>query len=254
MFTKSVVSTIVLAVLAVAPVMARVNHADAYGYPHNRGPPPPGPRQPITPGGFKDPRPANPGAVCTANNQCSTNVVNARASCGADGVCSFMCLGQTQFDGTACTGQIIAPRCSFNRQCPTSVDNATGVCVAGRCSFACNNGFFAKGSTCAAAERECGGQACPNVPGGYSVCENNQCTAKCEAHLGYKQFCNADNSVCQCIDVSNDVNNCGTPGNSCPSSYNGKGKAYCAGGQCGLSCNRLTKVTPRDGAPYCSSL
>jgi len=130
MFTKSIIATVAFAFLSASSVVARVNHADLYGYPHNRGAPPAGvPRQKITPGGYRDPRPANQGAACRANNQCSTDIVNARAVCGADGACTFSCLGQTTFDGTSCTGQIVSPRCSFDRQCPTQVANASGVCV-----------------------------------------------------------------------------------------------------------------------------
>jgi len=254
MFTKSIIATVAFAFLSASSVVARVNHADLYGYPHNRGAPPAGvPRQKITPGGYRDPRPANQGAACRANNQCSTDIVNARAVCGADGACTFSCLGQTTFDGTSCTGQIVSPRCSFDRQCPTQVANASGVCVAGRCSFACARNFFAQGSTCQPAATECAGRVCPSVIGGYSLCENNTCVSRCEGHLGFRQFCNADNTVCQCINVANDANNCGAPGNVCPPSYNGKGVAYCAAGVCGLSCNRLVKVTPRDGAPYCTN-
>lgn len=254
------ISTVALALLSASSAVAqkaprgRPNHADLYGYPHNRGPPPPGPRMPITPGGFKDSRPANPGAQCRTNNQCSTGITNARAICTPEGTCSYMCLGNTKFDGTACTGSIVSPRCSFDRQCPTQVADAVGKCLAGRCSFACNDGFYAKGSTCAPADKTCGGQTCPTISGGYSVCENGQCSAKCDAHLGFQMYCNADKTVCQCTNTGNDPNNCGTPGNVCPGSYNGKGKAYCAGGQCGLSCYGLTKVTPRDGAAYCTSL
>ena len=35
--------------------------------------------------------------------------------------------------------------------------------------------------------------------GGYNTCEDNVCVARCEAQLGYKQYCNADNTSCQCV-------------------------------------------------------
>jgi len=254
------IALIATAVLAAVPTMAqtpprgRPNHADQFGYPHNRPKPAPGtPRQPMTPGGYRDPRPANLGTECRYNNQCSSDIPNSSAYCSTEGTCEFRCLGNTMFDGTTCAGQVLAQRCSFDRQCPTSVDNATGVCYNGRCSFACNSGFFASGSTCAASAQTCGGVECPSINGGYNVCENNTCTARCEAQLGYKQYCNADNTSCQCIQTAVDVNNCGTPGNVCPGSYTGLGRAYCSEGFCQLSCNRLVKVTPRDGSPqYCS--
>jgi len=240
-----------------APRRGRPNHADLYGYPHNRGAPPPGtPRLPITPGGFVDPRPPNTGAACRTNNECSTRVRNAQAVCTA-GVCSFSCLGQTQLsaDGQSCDGLIISARCSRDAQCPTNVANASGICLAGRCSFACADGFFAQGSTCAPAARDCGGVTCPPIAGGYSTCENNRCSAKCNAHLGFQMYCNADQTICQCTNTGNDTNNCGAPGNVCPPGYNGLGRVYCAAGQCGLSCSGgLTTVTPRGGAPYCSRL
>jgi len=262
MLSTTFMTTFALALMSASPAFAqsrgRPNHADLYGYPHGRGDhsgtraPVPINNQPMTPGGYVDPRPANPGSVCTANSQCSTDVRNARASCGADGICSFQCLGNTVFDGTSCAGQIQAPRCSFDRQCPTSVDNAQGRCISGRCSFACNTGFYASGSTCAVEDQVCGNVTCPDVQGGYTVCVDGQCTARCEAQLGFKQYCNADNTVCQCINTTTDVNSCGTPGNVCPPSYNGKGKAFCAQGRCGLSCYRLTKVQPREGDAYCT--
>lgn len=161
------------------------------------------------------------------DNQCSSDIANSRAICNRDGTCDFSCLGNTVFDGTTCAGMVIAPRCSFDRQCSTSIENATGICFSGRCSFTCAPGFFASGSTCAASAQTCGGQECPSVPyvlafmlrnfilltlwrsGGYNTCENNVCVARCEAQLGYKQYCNADNTSCQCVQT--DVGKFSTP-------------------------------------------
>ena len=125
--------------------------------------------------------------------------------------------------------------------------------------------------------------------GGYNTCEDNVCVARCEAQLGYKQYCNADNTSCQCVqtDVGKSFIFWAISFRSfvyrhqqlrChrkrlprwlqrtrksllrPGYVFGHNFVNCCSicvqttGLCNLSCNRLSKVTPRDGmAPYCTA-
>lgn len=77
-------------------------------------------------------------------------------------------------------------------------------------------------------------QSCPTVENGYNVCDPNSgaCSAGCNS--GFVLYASGNTQAC--FATQSDVNNCGNPGNVCPSSYNGIGSSTCRSGTCKIAC------------------
>lgn len=131
--------------------------------------------------------------------------------------------------GDACEGFV----CSFAAQCPV-VPNATAICVANQCQYACNVGYadcnanmlFDGCETFLLNNNSNCGSCGLNCPAG-TICSNGQCVANCASGL--------TNCGGNCYNLLTDVNNCGACGVICafPNAF-----AVCINGQCAIGgCN-----------------
>ncbi|GAA5831371.1 hypothetical protein JCM11251_004001 [Rhodosporidiobolus azoricus] len=132
-------------------------------------------------------------------------------------------------------------RCGTDNVCAARGDppaNGAAVCIAGRCTFRCLDGFNpgGDGTQCVAAINTCNGVTCDVPDNGYATCENGACSAACNA--GFSRYSlSADGTAPYfCFATATDANNCGTPGNACPASYNGIGEPACKNGACRVAC------------------
>ncbi|GAA5872444.1 hypothetical protein JCM16303_004519 [Sporobolomyces ruberrimus] len=150
-------------------------------------------------------------------------------------------------------------RCGTNNVCErrTAAPPANGasVCISGKCTYRCDAGFApggADGTQCIASATACGGVTCPTVANGYNVCDagTGACSAGCNA--GFVLFESGNNRAC--FAVESDADNCGTPGNVCPASYNGIGTASCRSSTCKITCPSgyfLRKANSNSNPYYC---
>ncbi|GAA5865840.1 hypothetical protein JCM3774_003115 [Rhodotorula dairenensis] len=135
----------------------------------------------------------------------------------------------------------------------TSPANAAALCLNGRCTFRCSNGFApggAEGTECVAGATTCGTETCAVIEGGYATCSGDTCVYGCNAGLS---LITSAGAAPQCISLTADANNCGTVGNVCPASYNGLGTPVCNNGLCRLACPAGTyerSITEGTGS-YC---
>lgn len=232
----------------------RVNHAFAYGYPFHQGPH--SGTGKMTPGGYvaKDKHPENIGAACKRDSECHTKVSLSAGKCEF-GVCTIRCLGDTIKQGNDCIGVYAAAECKKGHNCPKiSVDNAFSVCVHNKCTFACDDGYYASGDSCVKDNAKCGHNSCLPIENGSNTCVDGKCSPACETYLGYQLYTNEDETIYKCIDIKTDPENCGGVGAqyACPSGYNHKGSAYCSNGHCGLNCHGYKTTKYRHGVPYCT--
>jgi hypothetical protein len=163
------------------------------------------------------------------NAQCGT-VAPLCAPNGAGFSCTSGCSGQAPtLCGTQCVdltnSRTHCGQC--NNSCP-AVGNAQVSCSGSACAFACDTGFHACGSTCAANSDvgNCGstcGTACTAGPNATAGCNGTSCTAAC---VGAFKDCSASVPGCESDSMSDPVN-CGGCGISC------NGEA-CVGGICNV--------------------
>ncbi|GAA5958614.1 hypothetical protein JCM21900_004655 [Sporobolomyces salmonicolor] len=115
--------------------------------------------------------------------------------------------------------------------------NGAAVCITGKCTYRCNDGYApggTDGTQCVAAASACSGVTCADVTNGYNTCDaTGACSPGCNAGLTLYQ---ASNGAYACFDTTSDAANCGTPGNVCPSSYNGIGTSTCTSSTCKVAC------------------
>ncbi|GAA5940345.1 uncharacterized protein JCM15063_002607 [Sporobolomyces koalae] len=148
-------------------------------------------------------------------------------------------------------------RCGTNNVCErrTAAPPANGaaVCISGKCTYRCNSGYAPGGSDgtqCVASASTCGGVTCPTVANGYNTCDasTGACAAGCNA--GYTLYESGNTRAC--FATQSDANNCGTPGNICPSSYNGIGSSVCRSGSCKIACpsGYFLRKANSDSNPY----
>lgn len=132
-------------------------------------------------------------------------------------------------------------RCGTNTVCQRRTAkppaNGAAVCISGKCTYRCNQGFAPGGSDgtqCVASVTMCQGVTCPSVTNGFNTCNDSTgaCTPGCNA--GFNLYQSGGQYACFATD--SDVSNCGAPGNVCPASYNGIGTAVCKSGQCKVAC------------------
>ncbi|GAA6010315.1 hypothetical protein JCM10207_005170 [Rhodosporidiobolus poonsookiae] len=119
--------------------------------------------------------------------------------------------------------------------------NGAAVCISGRCSYRCDSGFApggADGTQCVASASACAGVTCDVPDNGYATCDatTGACVVGCNS--GYTRYSQTDPPTAPyfCFAVASDAANCGTPGNVCPSSYNGIGSPSCKSGNCRITC------------------
>ncbi|KWU45707.1 hypothetical protein RHOSPDRAFT_32632 [Rhodotorula sp. JG-1b] len=148
-----------------------------------------------------------------------------------------------------------AVRCGSNFICnarTTPPANAAALCLSGRCTFRCNNGFAPggpDGTQCVAAAATCGTETCATIDGGYASCSGDTCVYGCNAGLSLI----TSGSTPLCVNVNADPNNCGTVGTVCPASYNGLGTPACRNGLCRINCPAGTyeRSTANGSGSYC---
>ncbi|GAA5862898.1 hypothetical protein JCM1840_002319 [Sporobolomyces johnsonii] len=151
-------------------------------------------------------------------------------------------------------------RCALDSVCEhrtvAAPANGAAVCLTGKCTYRCNDGYApggTDGTECVAAASECSGVTCAAVTNGYNTCDatTGACTPGCNAGLTLYQ---ASNGVYACFDTTSDPDNCGAPGNVCPSSYNGRGVPTCKASTCRLTCDSgysLRKAQSQTNPYYC---
>ncbi|ORY80685.1 hypothetical protein BCR35DRAFT_304233 [Leucosporidium creatinivorum] len=120
-----------------------------------------------------------------------------------------------------------------------------------RCIISCKAGFQYRGGVCVASATTCGTNTCGSVDNGIFLCgAGAKCYLFCDSANGYAS--NASKTAC--IAKSVDVDNCGTEGNVCPSSYNGVGVATCRASKCRLTCPVGTfQQTTSTGLAFCGN-
>lgn len=146
-------------------------------------------------------------------------------------------------------------RCGIDIVCERRTSpptNANAVCLSGRCTFRCEQGYAPggpQGTECVQGSNSCGGNTCATVENGYSTCAGTTCSYGCST--GYSLY-NSGNSVV-CLNLQSDPDNCGAQGNVCPTSYNGVGSRTCSFGQCRLACpfGSYVRRTQSGGELYC---
>ncbi|KAM0753107.1 Trs120-domain-containing protein [Meredithblackwellia eburnea MCA 4105] len=144
-----------------------------------------------------------------------------------------------------------AVKCAKPKYCNSlaTVANSHVVCLPSRfCQLQCDDGFAPSGTDCVASAATCSAATCPTVTGGFNTCVNGACSPGC--FDSYTLHANADSSAYTCLQLSIDVNNCGTAGNVCAPSYNGVGQPKCYNGACTLSCGKglyPTETSPGSG-------
>ncbi|GAA5970860.1 hypothetical protein JCM8115_007021 [Rhodotorula mucilaginosa] len=148
-----------------------------------------------------------------------------------------------------------AVRCGSNFICnarTTPPANAAALCLSGRCTFRCNQGFApggADGTQCVASAPTCGTETCATIEGGYATCSGNTCVYGCNAGLSLI----TSGSTPLCVNLLADPNNCGAVGTVCPASYNGLGTPACRNGLCRLNCpaGSYERSTTDGSGSYC---
>ncbi|KAK4049314.1 hypothetical protein OIV83_004251 [Microbotryomycetes sp. JL201] len=102
---------------------------------------------------------------------------------------------------------------------------------------------------CYKSKFNCATKKCPiNPKNGYWYCPAGpKCALECQYGLTPSPSRNV------CYHPSNDRNNCGGAGKSCPFSYNGIGTRSCYGGKCKITCPDGYKLvsTPSGKRQYC---
>ena len=184
---------------------------------------------------------------CGACGKACPNPGNTIPNC-ANSICGFTCIqGFSDCDGNPANGCEVNLNTSQNcggcgKVCP-AFNNAVGACVAGQCSFTCNNGWG-----------DCDGLAGNGCESNIATDANNcgRCTQVCSANNMSTRTCgagscngNCNNGFADCnsnklidgceINLLSDANNCGTCGIIC--SANNMATRTCGGGSCNGTCN-----------------
>jgi hypothetical protein len=162
--------------------------------------------------------------------------------------CGFTCTGTyrdcngTVSDGCEIDSATNAGNCSAcGTVCPARA-NATTFCAGSACGFTCSGAYRdCNGSAADGCEantltnvNSCGGCGivCPARAGATTTCSNGTCGYTCDAnHLD----CNGSAADGCEVYKWDDVGNCGSCGNVCPTRSNAS--RYCSSGSCGYTCN-----------------
>ncbi|GAA5896221.1 hypothetical protein JCM6882_008522 [Rhodosporidiobolus microsporus] len=124
-----------------------------------------------------------------------------------------------------------------------------GVCNNGQCQLkSCLNGYYNIDGTCTRIDtssdvKNCGsrGNVC-SYSNGVPGCKNGNCYLD-SCNDGYELktqyfFFWPSTTTCEAVDTSSDVKNCGSIGNSCPSSCRNGDTPVCKNGKCVSNCDR----------------
>ncbi|BGP27686.1 hypothetical protein JCM10295v2_006660 [Rhodotorula toruloides] len=220
-----------------------------------------------TVGSMSSPSPLNPqqaasaGGAAAAAGSSTASSSSASSSSSSPASSSDAYSPSSAFLNTKAALAASRLRCGSDGVCalrgPAVPANAAAKCISGKCTFRCNSGFApggADGTECVATDSSCGGVQCTVPANGYSTCSNGACVPGC--NQGYTRYsANPDGSgAITCFDLQNDASNCGSQGNACPASYNGKGTAICKYGSCRVSCDPgyvLRKAQSTTNPYYC---
>ena len=168
---------------------------------------------------------------CGASHTVCPKATNGSAKCSTSGVCSLYCNNTTTYPDL-CSSTCVNLTSDVNNcgSCGNkcTVTHGTAGCSNGSCvAVSCNSNYHktADGKGCEINTiTDCGAShtVCPNATNGSAKCSTSGvCSLYCN-NSSYPDLCSST-----CVDLANDVNNCGSCGNKCTGST-----TVCDGGVC----------------------
>ncbi|MBL8601077.1 MAG: hypothetical protein JNK72_04050 [Myxococcales bacterium] len=198
--------------------------------------------------------------TCTRDGRCQSecrtsydcNVINPYLTCQS-GTCELICpSGFSNCDGdrrNGCEAELATSlnHCGACGNVCRPGPNATASCAAGRCQYACAQGFadcdgnpengceadLSRPETCGACNVQCTGSA--------ALCVREGASARCASSCGGETptACGAS-----CVDLRRDPNHCGQCDQRCPSGPNAE--ASCVEGRCVARCSDTQRYADCD--------
>ncbi len=164
---------------------------------------------------------------------CSANKVPSESDgAGAAGGAPPNCSAERTLCDSVCvdTSSEVAHCGSCDSACPDGQQ-----CVDSVCALQCGGETSACGAACVDSSvnpNHCGGcdNACPSAPGALVVCVDSKCAWICDADHA---DCNLEPADGCEIDLSKDLNNCGSCNNACP--LVDHGQTSCESGSCAIA-------------------
>ena len=176
---------------------------------------------------------------CGASHTVCPNATNGSAKCSTSGVCSLYCNNSSYPDLCSSTCVDLTSDVNNCGSCGNkcTVSNGAAGCSSGSCvAVSCNSNYHktADGKGCEKNSiTDCGAShtVCPKATNGSAKCSTSGvCSLYCNNTTTYPDLCSST-----CVNLTSDVNNCGSCGNKCTVTH---GTAGCSNGNCvAVSCD-----------------